>query len=141
MTTIDFYFNAEDRLQFACRLAAKVASQGKRLLACAPKSDGAQKLDRMMWTTPAIGFVPHCLAHDALAPETPVLLSAGTTEPNGCEILLNLGDECPPSFERFDRLLEIVARSDDERRLARQRYRFYRERGYAITDHDLAAGP
>ena len=35
----------------------------------------------------------------------------------------------------------LVARSDAERQLARKRYRFYRERGCAITDHDLAAAP
>ena len=140
MTTIDFYFNAEDRLQLACRLAGKAASQGKRLLVWAPQADSARKFDRMLWTTPATAFVPHCMTEDALAGETPVLISAGATEPMGCGILLNLGEECPPSFERFERLLEVVARSDDERRLARQRYRFYRERGYAITDHDLAAG-
>ena len=95
----------------------------------------------MMWTTPATGFVPHCMAHDALACETPVLISAAATEPNGCDILLNLGDECPPSFERFERLLEIVSRAGEDRKGARKRYRFYRERGYPISDHDLAAGP
>ena len=141
MTSIDFYFNADDRLQLACRLAGKAASQHKRLLVWAPQGDSAQLLDRMLWTASATGFVPHCMAEDALAEETPVLISSGETEPKGCAILLNLGDECPPAFERFERLLEVVSRSDEERQLARRRYRFYRERGYAITDHDLAAGP
>ncbi|MBI3374446.1 MAG: DNA polymerase III subunit chi [Betaproteobacteria bacterium] len=141
MTSIDFYFNANDRLQLACRLAGKAVAQGKRLLVWAPQADSAQALDRMMWTTPATGFVPHCMAHDALAGETPVLISAAAAEPNGCEILLNLGDECPPSFERFDRLLEVVSRAGDDRQGARRRYRFYRERGYPISDHDLDAGP
>ena len=140
MTTIDFYFNADDRLQLACRLAGKAVSQGRRLMVWAPQADSAQRLDRMLWTSPAIGFVPHCTAQDALAAETPVLISAGATEPQGCEILLNLGDQCPPSFERFARLLEVVSRADEERQLARKRYRFYRERGYVITDHDLGAG-
>ena len=141
MTSIDFYFNADHRLQLACRLAGKAVSQGKRLLVWAPQADSAQSIDRLMWTTPATGFVPHCMAHDALACETPVLSSAAATEPNGCDILLNLGDECPPSFERFERLLEIVSRAGEDRKGARKRYRFYRERGYPIADHDLAAGP
>ena len=34
----------------------------------------ATKLDRLMWTWPATGFLPHCAAHDALAAETPVLI-------------------------------------------------------------------
>ena len=140
MTTIDFYFNAGDRLQLACRLAGKAVSQRKRLLVWAPQADSAQQIDRMMWTSPPTGFVPHCMAQDALAGETPVLISAGATDPKGCAILLNLGEDCPPAFERFERLLEIVSRADQDRQCARKRYRFYRERGYAITDHDLAAG-
>ena len=39
MTTIDFYFNAEDRLQVACRLAAKAASQKKRILTDAKRAE------------------------------------------------------------------------------------------------------
>jgi DNA polymerase IIIc chi subunit len=32
LTTIDFYFNAEDRFQVACRLAGKALAQKKRML-------------------------------------------------------------------------------------------------------------
>ncbi len=53
-------------------------------------------------------------------------------------MLLNLSPEAPPHFERFERLLEIVARDDDERKAGRARYRWYRDRGYPIGDHDLA---
>jgi DNA polymerase-3 subunit chi len=53
-------------------------------------------------------------------------------------VLLNLDAATPPAFERFERLLEIVSADDEDRRVARARYRFYRERGYRIADHDLA---
>ena len=43
MTSIDFYFNAEDRLQVACRLAAKAASQSTRMVIYAPDGDTAVK--------------------------------------------------------------------------------------------------
>src|SRR5439155_652693 len=96
-----FYFTAADRLQVACRLAAKAITQGKRLLIYAPDSEAASRIDRMLWTWPAIGFVPHCAAHDALAAETPVLIGAGEEPAAGGELLLNLGGECPPHFERL----------------------------------------
>ena len=38
----------------------------------------------------------------------------------------------------FERLLEVVGREDADRQAARERYRFYRERGYRMADHDLA---
>jgi DNA polymerase-3 subunit chi len=138
MTNIDFYFNAEDRLQVACRLAAKAAKQGSRMLIYAPDTDTASRLDALMWTWPAIGFVPHSMVNAPLAAETPVLIASGEETPAACELLLNLGAECPPHFERFARLFEVISSSDEEKTNGRRRYRFYQERGYPITNHDLA---
>ncbi|HXL74843.1 MAG TPA: DNA polymerase III subunit chi [Burkholderiales bacterium] len=138
MTSIDFYFNAEDRLQVACRLAGKALARGQRMLIYAPEHDTVQRIDKMLWTWPAIGFVPHCAAHDALAAETPVLIASGDEAPPGCDLLLNLAAECPPHFARFERLLEIVAVDDDARQAGRSRYRYYLDRGYQIANHDLA---
>ena len=138
MTTIDFYFNAQDPLQVACRLAGKALAQRKRLLIYAPQGDTAQRIDRLLWTWPATGFLPHCFAHDAIASDTPLLITADATAPEAGELLLNLDQACPPHFERFERLLEVVGQDDDARRLGRERYRFYRDRGYPIRNHDLA---
>jgi DNA polymerase-3 subunit chi len=137
MTRVDFYFNAADKFQVACRLAGKAAAQGKRLLVFAPEADTAQRIDRLLWTWPATGFLPHCRAEDALAAVTPVLIAAQADAMLGCDILLNLSAEPTPSFERFERLLEVVSGEETDRLGARARYRFYRERGYGIADHDL----
>jgi DNA polymerase III subunit chi len=140
MTSIDFYFNAADKLQVACRLAAKALAQSRRLLIYAPQPETAQRIDRMLWTWPATGFVPHCAVNDPAAADTPVLIADGPQADAACEVLLNLDAATPPAFERFERLLEIVSADDEDRREARARYRFYRERGYHISDHDLG-GP
>jgi DNA polymerase-3 subunit chi len=136
MTSIDFYFNVQDRLQVTCRLAGKAMKQNQRVLIYAPQSEVAARIDKMLWTWPAIGFVPHCAVHAPLARETPVLIASADETPEGCEILLNLGVDCPPHFERFPRLLEVVDESG--RDAGRNRYRFYKERGYRIANHDLA---
>ena len=138
MTSIDFYFNAEDRLQVACRLAAKAASQNTRMVIYAPDGDTASRLDRLLWTWQALAFVPHCAPHDPIAAETPVLIASGEETPEGYGVLINLSSQCPPHFERFERLCELVGRDDEEKKAGRGRYRYYRERGYQITDHDLA---
>ena len=138
MTSIDFYFNAADRLQVACRLAGKALAQGKQMLIYAPDADTAQRVDRMLWTWPATGFVPHCSMHDPIAGQTPVLIGDQPGAAARCDLLLNLAADPPPAFERFGRLLEVVTLDDAERQAARERYRFYRDRGYRIADHDLA---
>jgi DNA polymerase-3 subunit chi len=138
MTQIDFYTHVEDKLRTACRLAAKAYSTEQRVLVCCPDADIAGRLDRLLWTTPAIGFIPHCLASDALAPETPILIDYLGGEPAHDQILLNLRPEWPPLFSRFQRLIEVVSLDDEDRRLARERYKFYRDRGYEIRTHDLS---
>lgn len=138
MTSVDFYFNAADRLQVACRLAGKALAQKKRLLIYSADAELAARMDKLLWTWPAIGFVPHCALHDPLAAETPVLIASGKEAPDECQLLLNLSAETPPHFERFERLLEVVGTDEGERNAARERYRFYRDRGYPIANHDLS---
>jgi DNA polymerase-3 subunit chi len=138
MTRIDFYVDAEDRLRVACRLAAKAVAQQLRVLVYAPDGEVAAALDRLMWTTPAIGFVPHVPAEHRLAAETPVVIAREPTELLHDEVLVNLARESPQSFARFHRLVEIVSRDEDDRQAARARYRFYRDRGYEIRTHSLA---
>ena len=139
MTSIDFYFNAEDPLQVACRLAAKAVSQKQRMLIYAPDADTASRIDKMLWTWQAIGFLPHCAASDEIAAETPVLIAAGEETPEGCGLILNLAAEAPPHFARFERLFEVVPAEEAGRAVGRARYRYYLDRGYKIANHDLAA--
>jgi DNA polymerase III subunit chi len=140
VTSIDFYFNAQDRIGVACRLAAKAFAQRQRMVIYAPQHELAERVDKLLWTQPAIGFLPHCAAHDALAPHTPLLIARDEATPAGYGVLLNLSEDCPPHFERFERLLEVVPAEEAERQAGRGRYRFYRDRGYSIANHDLAAG-
>jgi len=138
MTRIDFYVDADDRLRVACRLAAKALAQRLRVLVFAPDGELAAALDRLLWTTPAVGFLPHVMADHRLAPETPVVIARGEDELPHDEVLVNLARAAPRSFTRFQRLVEIVSRDEDDRQAARERYRFYRDRGYAIGTHSLA---
>ena len=57
------------------------------------------------------------------------------------EVLINLRAEWPPFFSRFQRLIEIVSLDEQDRGQARERFKFYRDRGYAIQSHDLSKSP
>ena len=133
MTRIEFYSNADPKLQVACRLVARALQDAKRVLVLAPDESVYRTMDRLLWTFQATGFVPHCMSHDALAAETPVLIARdGTTLPHD-EVLLNLSQECPPFFASFERLIEVVGRDELDKQLGRNRYRFYRDRGFDIA--------
>jgi DNA polymerase-3 subunit chi len=138
MTQIDFYFHVEDKLKTACALSAKAYARGLRVLVYCPHAEAAQKFSRMLWTTPPTGFVPHCSPADPLAAATPVIVDHGGADVPHDDVLLNLRQECPPFFGRFERLIEIVGIDEEDRHLARDRYRFYRDRGYQIASHDMS---
>lgn len=138
MTQIDFYTQAADRLHTTCRLVAKARSHGLRVTVFCPDRELAAKLDRMLWAVPATGFLPHCTPDDPLAAVTPVLIDGSGATHLHDELLINLHGEWPAFFSRYNRLAEIVGTDDNDRGLARERYRFYRDRGYAIRTHDLS---
>ena len=138
MTRVDFYSNAEPKLQVACQLVAKAIQQQLRVVVYAPDENTARGFDKLLWTYQAIGFVPHCMAHHALSLETPVVIAREDAEMTHYQVILNLHADSPPSFSRFERLVELVGTGDEDRRLARDRFRFYRERGYEIHHHDLS---
>jgi len=138
MTQIDFYTHVEDRLKTACRLTGKAFGMGLRVMVYCPDTETLERVDRMLWTTPPIGFVPHCTPADPLAATTPVIIAADAAAPPHDEVLLNLRAEWPPFFSRFQRLVEIVSREENDRERGRKRYRFYRDRGYEIRIHDLS---
>ena len=137
MTSIDFYFNAPDRIQVACRLASKAYARRQPLLIYVPDADMAARVDKTLWTLQATGFVPHCAVNDPLAAETPVLIARDEEAPAHVSVLLNLSDDAPPHFARFERLLEVIGTDAAEREAGRTRFKAYRSQGYAIAHHDL----
>ncbi|MEO5691662.1 MAG: DNA polymerase III subunit chi [Usitatibacter sp.] len=139
MTRIDFYHYAADKQAFACRLATKAYEQSKRVVVYSPDAKALHDFDRALWSFAATKFVPHVFASDAVAAETPIVLTSNAGQIPHHDVLLNLGDEWPPFFASFERLLEIVAVDEEDKQKARGRYRFYRERGYDIKVNPIEA--
>lgn len=138
MTRVDFHFNAPDKLQYASRLVRKAYRAGQRVVVFA-EAGAVAELDRTLWTFSPTDFIPHVRASDPLAPQTPVILCSEACETPHADVLVNLSRETPAFFSRFERLVEVVTADEDDRGSARARWRFYRDRGYPLQSHDLAA--
>lgn len=137
MTEVSFYTFADDKLAVTRKLAAKAVARGLRVMIYAPDTALAEAIDRMLWTTPVQGFLPHCRDSHPLAADTPVLIGENVGALSQADVMINLHHERPPAFSRFQRLLEIISTNADDIEQGRLRYRFYRERGYALTTVDL----
>lgn len=147
MMRIDFAFGAPDRLRMACQVVRKRVLAGQRLVVYCKDGSRLSAFDRMLWAFDDTAFVPHVLANDSLAAETPVVLTAGDPlqalqaagQPDLPQPwLLNLDDDCPPGFDAFERLLEIVSDDPDDKQAARQRWRTYLTAGHTPQSHDLS---
>ncbi|MEW5771770.1 MAG: DNA polymerase III subunit chi [Pseudomonadota bacterium] len=139
MTRITFYFNAPDKFDVARKLAAKAFQGGQQTLVYTTDPAQAQALDQGFWTAQQLSFLPHVRCGHPLAAETPVLIGDDPAPLRHADVLINLAAEPPAFFGRFERLLEIVSTDPADRERARQRFRFFKERGYALETHDLGA--
>jgi len=137
LTQVFFYHGASDRIAAACALLTGAYAKKKPMLVYALEAEVASSLDRMLWTQPALSFVPHCRADATLAGETPILLTDRLDDPAQESCLLNLSNDLPPTFSRFEHLVEIVSIDDTDRLPARERFKFYKDRGYEIQSLDL----
>ncbi len=135
MTRVDFHTNVADKLGYACRLARKAYLAGQPVVVLAEPAV-LKAFDERLWTFAPLEFVPHCMVDSALATQTPVVLTS-TLEAKlpHHQVLLNLGQALPASFASFERLLEIVGIDAPELQAGRERYRFYRDRGYPLANH------
>jgi DNA polymerase-3 subunit chi len=140
VTQIEFLHDAPDRIAAAADWLRGAFAKRQPVLVYVPEREAAEQLDRLLWTQPATGFVPHCDAGSALAAETPIVLADSLDRLPHDRCLLNLGNQLPPGFSRFEALVEIVSTADADRLPARERFKFYRERGYAINARSIAAG-
>ena len=136
MTKVDFYTGSEDKLRTACQLSHKAMQNGLRVLLHAPDDETADKLDKLLWYYPATAFLPHCHSHQAEAATMPVVIARDENFPHS-QLLISLHDECVTFFSRFERVIEIVSQDEEDARLGRERFGFYRDRGYEMRHFDL----
>lgn len=139
MTQVFFYHGASDKIAAACALLGGAYAKKKPMLVFAPEKAIANSVDRMLWTHPALGFVPHCQADSPLAAETPIVITDSLDSIPQDERLMNLSQVVPPGFSRFQNLIEVVGQDEDERSAARDRVKFYKDRGYEVRYFDLSA--
>ena len=141
MTRVDFYIlpdmDTDARDRFACRLANQAVDNGHRVHVHVEDEDAQRSLDELMWTYPAHRFLPHGTGAEPLADRVPVLISHEVPGPESDQMLINLGAEVPKFFGRFERVAEIFVHPQID--AGRQRYKYYRDRGYPLFHHDMEA--
>lgn len=139
MTQVDFYIlpdtTSEARWLFACRLIEKVYKLGLDILVALDTPEDAKAFDDLLWTFKPESFIPHQLINT----EKPCPVEISCTDEAGTHqgLLLNLSQRIPPYFSSFQRLSEVVIQEEAALALSRERYSFYKTRGYPIETRKL----
>lgn len=143
MTRVDFYLlqngaaNDGAKLALACRLTDKAYRLGHKIYIYTPDAALADRLDDLLWVQNAASFVPHHRYKEG-EPLAPVAIGAVPPPLALDEVLVTLSPEVPDFFSRFARVVELVGNDETEKAQSRARFRFYRDRGYALQTHTLA---
>ncbi|MDY7546862.1 DNA polymerase III subunit chi [Glaciimonas sp. CA11.2] len=139
MTQIDFHTNIPDKFLYTCRLVRKARMAQCQIVILTSNAEDLATMDRTLWTFSEHDFVPHVVANDPLAQQTPVILTDDETIvlPHH-QVLINLSGNTPSHFARFERMFEIVTLNETDKNNSRERYRFYQQRGYQLS-HSIAA--
>lgn len=137
MTRVDFYTGSADKLRTACQLCHKAMQHGLHTVISLPDEASCDALDKLLWQYPDTAFIPHARSNDAQADQVPVVLNCNDETFPHYDMLISLHDECMPFFSRFERVAEIVGTDERDSMLGRERFKFYRDRGYELRHFDL----
>lgn len=134
MTRIDFHTNIPDKLSYACRLARKAYAAGGKLVLLTEDAAQAATLNEALWTVSETDFLPHVMAGDALAAQTPIIVTDSDQAelPHG-DMLVNLTRRTPANVDRFQRVFEIISTDEDDAAAGRKRYVAYKQQSYPLT--------
>jgi len=142
MTRVDFYLLSQNQPAagdlFACRLTEKAYRLGHRIFLHSNDAAHAKQLDELLWTFRDRSFIPHGMASEAdNDPEVPVVVGSGQAPEGHYELLINCAEQVPEFFSRFERVAETIPDEAQAKSRGRDRYRFYRDRGYPLETHKI----
>ena len=136
MTSIDFYFNVSDKPALLSRLVHGAIERRQQVVIATSHEQAARDVSKSLWQHIQTSFLPHALVGQSR--QAPVVIHWGNADMQYDDMLINLAQEQPDGFSRFKQLVELVGQDEQEKTLARQRYKFYRDRGYSIRHFDQA---
>jgi DNA polymerase-3 subunit chi len=146
MPTIDFYVISDAapdaHLRYACRLAEQAVDAGQRVFIRATRTDDAKRIDDLLWAFDDHTFLPHEIATPASPNQSPshplVKILIGSQPPdNFRDLLINLSADTPIDIASLPRIAELVPADPERKRLAREHFKQYRERGVEPTTHNV----
>ncbi len=129
MTYIDFYFNVENKLNKIHEILEREIFRKRKIFISVNDLNGAEALSDFLYTASATSFLPHIIGHQE--ERAPIHIGWDYKSVSD-DFMINLKSDITSSFSRYLRLIEIVSQNEEDKKTARDRLKFYRDRGYEI---------
>jgi DNA polymerase-3 subunit chi len=136
LTRVDFYIlpdvDLEARRRFACRLHKAVTDNACTCMSPISSEPRSRRVDVGI---PDHRFLPHGINGEPASVSAPGVIDHREPDSGADQLLINLATTIPTFFGRFERVAEIVVQSSRED--GRDRYKYYRDRGYPLFHHEI----
>lgn len=138
MTRVEFFFNVDDKLLKAADLCEKAMVKGRQLTVFCQHEAMMNVMHQQLWQHSATSFLASAKAGGEISELTPIVLIENGEHLVHDDVLINLQSESPSFFSRFRYLVELVGHDEADKIAARDKYRFYRDRGYEVKSTDVS---
>ena len=144
MTEINFYAGKNNtlrgRLLLACHLVDKARQHNLHIHIHTDGYNTTKQMDEILWTWNETSFIPHISdisteLNDAV--KEPVTISSHYQPTKHCDYLINLSNQPPEFFSRYLKMAEIIDQTETILTAGRERYSFYKNRGYTLNYYQL----
>ena len=129
MTYIDFYFNVENKFNKIHEVLEREIFRKRKIFISVNDLNSAEALSNFLYTYSPSSFLPHVIGQQEERASIHIDWDHKSVTD---DFMINLTSEISPSFSRYLRLIEIVSQNEEDKKTARDRLKFYRDRGYEI---------
>lgn len=135
MTEVSFYHvTSGEPEKTAAKLLEKVLAAGLRAHVYVASKERQEAIDTLFWTYQSASFLPHGTSDKGDPKDQPILISQDLNNLNGSKVLVPLDFLPSNDLGGFDRCLDLFDGNDENAlTLARNRWKAYKEAGYALT--------
>jgi len=146
MSRVDFYVLSDPApdaaWRYACRLIEKAVDLDHRVYVQVSSAAEGMRLDELLWTYNDRSFLAHEIWTGGDAPHALVKVligerSLGAAPDSHRQLLVNFSGALPEPLDGYARIAEIVDTDPGRKRLSRERYKLYRERGLTLETHNV----
>jgi len=134
MTNIKFFFNVDNKIEFICSMLPERLNKKKNSLIYCSNNEQLKILSNYLWSNNLSEFFPHEENNHHYFNK--ITISNKDIDWMD-DTIINISNKMIDGFNRYLHLFEMVSTDEDDKKLARKRFQYFKDRGYNIQTIDV----